>query len=149
MNSFSVSFTVPGIAVAKGRPKFARRGQHITAYTPEKTVSFENLVKDRAANAMKNQRLTMTAGPVQAVVNIYLPIPKSWPKKFKEMALAGQVGMTKKPDMDNIIKALFDAMNGIIFKDDSQVVFAMVRKIYSMTPYTEITIESTYQEAAK
>lgn len=149
MNPFSVSFTVPGVAVAKGRPKFARRGQHITTYTPEKTVSFENLVKDRADNAMKSQRMTMTNGPVQAIVNIYLPIPKSWPKKFKEMALAGQVGMTKKPDMDNIIKALYDAMNGIVFKDDSQVVFSMTRKIYSTTPYTEVTIEATGQEAAR
>ncbi len=147
MTPFSLTFTVPGAAVPKGRPKFARRGNFAVAYTPEKTVSFENLVKSRADDAMNGREMYL--GPVQAVVNIYLPIPKSWPKKFKEMALAGQVGMTKKPDMDNIIKALFDAMNGIVFKDDSQVVFSMSRKIYSTTPYTEVTIEATGQEAAR
>ncbi len=149
MNPFSVSFTVPGVAVPKGRPKFARRCQHMTTYTPEKTASFENLVKSRSDDAMKGKGLIMTNAPVQAVINIYLPIPKSWPKKFKEMALNGQVGVTKKPDMDNVVKALFDAMNGIVFKDDSQVVFAMVRKTYATTPYTEITIEATGQEAAR
>lgn len=147
MTPFSVSFTVPGVAVPKGRPKFARRGNFTVAYTPEKTVSFENLVKSRADDAMNGQEMTLC--PVQAIVNIYLPIPTSWPKKFKEMTLAGLVAPTKKPDMDNIVKALFDAMNGIVFKDDSQVVFAMIRKIYSPTPHTEVTIEATGQEAAK
>lgn len=147
MNLFEIFFTVPGAAVPKGRPKFARRGNFTVAYTPEKTVSFENLVKSRADDAMNGQQMHM--GPVSANIVIALPVPTSWSKKNKEAALLGRIAPTKKPDSDNVIKAIFDAMNGIVFKDDAQVVVLTTSKVYAQSPSTLVQIKSTGQEAAK
>lgn len=147
MTPFEIFFTVPGAAVPKGRPKFARRGNFTVAYTPEKTVNFENLVKSRADDAMNGQEMHM--GPVSANIVIALPVPTSWSKKNKEAALLGHIAPTKKPDSDNVIKAIFDAMNGIVFKDDSQIVVLSARKFYALSPNTLVQIKSTGQEAAK
>ena len=146
---FEVSFTIPGEAVPKARPRVFKRKGKSTAVTPEKTVKYENLVKWAAHQAMQKAGAVMFLGPLQASIDISLPIPSSWSSKRQEMAIAGQIAPTKRPDIDNLVKALFDAMNGIVFRDDSQVVFAVVRKLYSREPNTRIQISSTMQEAAK
>jgi Holliday junction resolvase RusA-like endonuclease len=144
-----VSFTIPGEAVPKARPRVFKRNGKATAITPAKTVNYENLVKWTAHQAMQKAGAVMFHGPLQASIYISLPIPSSWCRKRQEMAIAGQIAPTKKPDIDNLVKTLFDAMNGVVFRDDSQVVFAVVRKLYSSTPNTRIQISSTMQEAAK
>lgn len=149
MSKFSVSFIVPGVAVPKARPRVTRRNGKAMTYTPEKTVSFENLVSWTAQQAMKEYGCDLNSGPLRAEIGIALPVPSSWGKKVTEAALNGSVAPTKKPDMDNILKALFDAMNGIVFKDDSQVVEILSWKFYAATPETRISIVSTDQEAAK
>uniref|UniRef100_UPI0015890B54 RusA family crossover junction endodeoxyribonuclease n=1 Tax=Burkholderia ambifaria TaxID=152480 RepID=UPI0015890B54 len=63
-----VEFVVPGTPVAKGRPKFARRGAHVTTYTPEKTERYENLVKLAARAAMRSTE--PYAGPIRLIVHI-------------------------------------------------------------------------------
>lgn len=147
MNPFEIFFTVPGVVAPKGRPKFARRGNFTVTYTPEKTASYENLVKVKAQEAMQGHE--MHTGPVSVEIVMALPVPKSWSKKNTAAALQGGIAPTKKPDTDNCIKAIFDAMNGIVFKDDSQVVVITARKFYAMSPNTLVQIKSTEQEAAK
>jgi Holliday junction resolvase RusA-like endonuclease len=129
MGSETVDFVIPGQPVGKGRPKFARRGNFVTTYTPEKTASYENLVKVAAQTAMKGANPLAVA--VSAVIVLRVMPPASWPQKKRTAALAGEIRPTSKPDIDNVIKGIFDAMNDIVFLDDKQVVDLYVRKEYA------------------
>ena len=125
----SVSFYVPGTPVGKGRPKFARRGKVVTAYTPEKTASYENLVKTIAYEAMRGRPLFECAVGVWISLSI-LP-PASWSAKKRSAALAGSIFPTTKPDIDNTQKCILDACNGIVFVDDKQACDGVVTKRYA------------------
>ena len=85
-----VAFTVPGEPVAKGRAKFARRGNFVTTYTPEKTARYENLVKLAAEAAMAEHHLTLLEGPVELRVFAVRSIPASWSAKKRLAAAAGE-----------------------------------------------------------
>lgn len=127
----AVAFVVPGTPVGKGRPKFARRGNFVSTYTPEKTASYENLVKVKAQEAMQGR--PVMDGPVSVDIELYVTPPASWSLKKQRAALLGDTLPTAKPDMDNVIKGLFDACNEIVWKDDKQVVQLMVTKRYAET----------------
>jgi len=141
-----IAFTVPGQPVAKGRPKFARRGAHVVAYTPAKTASYENLVKMAATLAMCG--IEPTASPVALSVSLNLQIPASWSKKRREQAAAGVIAATKKPDADNVLKGIKDGCNGVVWRDDAQVVRIHLEKRYSETPSAMIKIATTGGAAA-
>lgn len=68
-----------------------------------------------------------------------MPIPESWSKKKRAEAIGKPVPV--KPDIDNLVKGLFDAANGIVWKDDNQVVRCEAEKVYSDSP--GITLEVT------
>lgn len=133
-----ISFTVPGQPIAKGRPKFARRGNFVTAYNPAKTVNYEGLVAHSAMVEMIGKSLI--AGPISVQMDIRLQIPESWSKRKKELALSGLVAATKRPDLDNIFKALADGMNGVVFKDDCQIVQTLTTKKYAETPGVYVVV---------
>ena len=123
------AFQVIGAPVGKGRPKFARRGNFVQAYTPTKTKDYEALVQDAAKSAMGEKSPCSQA--VQMNVEIYVTPPVSWSKKKRTAALEGVVRPTTKPDIDNVIKGIFDAINDIVFLDDKQVVSLSVMKSYA------------------
>ena len=123
------AFQVIGAPVGKGRPKFARRGNFVQAYTPTKTKDYEALVQDAAKSAMGEKSPCSQA--VQMNVEIYVTPPVSWSKKKRTAALEGVVRPTTKPDIDNVIKGIFDAINDIVFLDDKQVVSLLVSKSYA------------------
>lgn len=141
-----VAFTVPGQPVAKGRPRFARRGAHVVAYTDAKTASYENLVKMAAKLAMCGT--APTAAPIVLSINLDMQIPASWSKKRRELAASGAIAPTKKPDVDNVLKGIKDGCNGIIWNDDAQVVRIMIAKRYSETPGAMIKVAISGGEAA-
>jgi Holliday junction resolvase RusA-like endonuclease len=125
-----ITFTIPGSPVGKGRPRFAKRGNFVQTYTPEKTASYESLVKLAADVAMAG------AVPMDCAIicEIYIEItpPASWSKKRVQQALDGVVMPTVKPDLDNVGKLVLDACNGIVWVDDKQVVKLLVTKCYGM-----------------
>ena len=127
-----IQFVVPGQPVAKGRPKFARRGKYVTTYSPAKTVNYDGLVAHAAAFAMVGKDLIK--GAVSVDLDIRLQIPESWSKKKQKMAVDGLIAATKRSDIDNITKGIFDGMNGVVWRDDGQVVEATQRKRYAETP---------------
>lgn len=128
-------FEVPGEPVGKGRPRFTRQGR---AYTPAKTAKYENLVS--LAFLQKYPDHVPLEGPLEMKMIAYFSIPKSWSKKKAEQARLNKVFPTKKPDTDNIAKVK-DALNGIAFKDDSQVVKETIFKMYAETPKLVIRIK--------
>ncbi len=133
-----ISFVVPGTPVGKGRPKFARRGNFVTAYTPEKTASYENLVKVKAEAAMVGR--TLIEGPVEVMVQLFVTPPTSWSQKKQREALAGQIYPTSKPDIDNVVKGIFDACNEVVWKDDKQAVAVRVTKRYAETARATVQV---------
>lgn len=141
-----IIFTVPGQPVAKGRPKVARRGKFLTHYTPEKTVNYEGLVAHVAMLAMGARGLF--TGAVAVDLDIRVPIPASWSMKRKAAAVRGEVGATKKPDIDNVEKAIFDGMNGVVWKDDVQAVQVSKRKRYAETPGVVVIVRELNLQGA-
>ena len=135
-----LKFEVPGSPIGQGRPKFSTINGHAVAYDPEKSRNYKAYVKLLATQAMKEQGFTMIDGPCCLDILACFEVPKSKSKKFKERALLGLERPTKKPDIDNIVKALQDALNGLAYKDDSSIVFLSVAKCYSEVPRVEVIL---------
>ena len=137
-----LEFTVPTAPVAKARARSTRSGHH---YTPQKTVDFESMVAWYAKAAMAGKPLYEGA----LIVTLYygIPIPKTLEPRIKKGEL---IYPTKRPDMDNYEKSVLDAMNGIVYKDDSQIVVLRHIKRYSRNPRVFITISKAidYDEQA-
>lgn len=127
-----VSFVVPGEAVGKGRPRVSTIGGHARMFTPTKTANYETLISMAAQQAMNGRDLI--AGPVMVEMKIIVSVAQSWSKKKTAEALQGLVMPTKKPDADNVLKAICDGINGIVFKDDVQVVNVSLSKRFGETP---------------
>lgn len=138
-----IVFTVPGEPKGKGRPRFISGMKK--PITPHGTVVYENLVKMEYRNKYGTFKL-----PDDAMVRIdiftYYSIPASAGKMDRELMKIGQLRPTKKPDCDNVVKSICDALNEIAYHDDSQIVDCMVRKFYSENPRVVVKI---YQTGAK
>jgi len=132
---------IPGEPVGKGRPKFSTFNGHAVAYTPKKTVSYENLVKLSYQQQCSNEIPFEKGVPLFAEITAYFSIPKSASKKKTADMVMHKIRPTKKPDTDNIAKAVLDALNGIAYYDDSQIVALMVRKLYNEYPKVIVSIE--------
>jgi len=134
----SIVFIVPGQPQGKGRPRVGKIGGHARMFTPQKTVAYEGLISHAAQQAMQGRALI--EGPVSVVVDMRCQVPASWSKTKKAQAINGAVLPTTKPDQDNVLKAIFDGLNGVAWRDDVQVVQISSRKRYSPLPgvYVEI-----------
>ena len=137
--TFMLTYLVEGNPIGKGRPKFARRGNFVSAYTPTKTRDYESVIKDAAQKAMGSNELLET--PVTVAIYIRVGIPASFSKQKRKDALEGIIKPTKKPDIDNIAKCFLDGMNDIVYLDDKQVVNLHVTKLYAETPAVEVMVK--------
>jgi len=137
--TFMVTFKVDGTPVPKGRARYARRGNYISTYTPEKTRTYETLIKDSAIEAMGASEPLET--PVSLYLYIRVPIPASATKKRLQAISDGSEKPTKKPDASNILKSVEDGMNGIVYHDDSQIINIHVTKVYSSLPGVDICVK--------
>lgn len=135
-----ICFSIPGPPQGKARPRVvrAKSGASLT-YTPDKTVAYEELVRIRFKAAAHGFRFPDNAQVGIQIVARY-PIPKSKSKKVKAAMLAGQMDPTKKPDCDNIVKIICDALNGLAYKDDAQVTRVQIRKKYADVPRTDVRL---------
>ena len=137
--TFMVTYLVEGNPVGKGRPKFARRGNFVSTYTPTKTRDYEDLIKEAARKAMGSNELLET--PVTVAIYITVPIPSSYSKKRTEACLSGFERPIKKPDIDNVAKCFLDAMNEIVYKDDTQVLTLHITKVYGTIGMVEVMVK--------
>ena len=136
--SSGVRFTVPGVPVAKGRPRASAVRGFVHLYSDKKTASYENLVKLVASQAMW-QRPPLD-GPLFMDLIAFIPIPKSKSKKIIQSMLLGTTSPTSRPDLDNYIKSVSDGCNKLVFNDDSQIVVIHATKRYSDMPRLEVFI---------
>ena len=122
-------FTIPGEPVGKGRPRFSgTKNGRVHTYTPDKTAQYEKLVKRHWKESGGK-----SFGEKQVAVDIYayFPIPKSYSKKRVQEIIDNNEKPTKKPDCDNIIKIVLDALNGLAYDDDKHVVSVCCIKLYA------------------
>lgn len=136
-----IHITIPGAPVGKERPRFTRDGR---VFTPQKTRSWESCAGTYAQIAMVGKR--MIQGPVAVDVLAVLAIPKSWSKMKQLRARQGFLLPTGRGDWDNYGKAACDALNGIVYYDDGQIVDGRARKIYGADPRVEITVTPLSEE---
>ncbi|MCL1789899.1 MAG: RusA family crossover junction endodeoxyribonuclease [Peptococcaceae bacterium] len=136
---------IPGVPVAQGRPR-ATINPWPHVYDPEKSRAYKEYVKNTAKEQMGGN--PPLDGPVVLGVAVYRPIPKSWAKKKRLDAIKGRIKPTSRPDLGNYIKGIEDALNGVAWLDDSQVVeYAPgTGKYYSERPRVVITVDNVYKE---
>ena len=132
-------FTVPGKPMGKQRPKATSKGRFTKVYTPKETISYENLVIAMFQQTYPNAK--PLEGEVRGCIKAFYPIPQSVSKKRKQAMLEGMIRPQIKPDLDNIEKIVYDALNGIAYTDDSHITEMTISKHYSVSPRVEITIE--------
>lgn len=133
-----VHITVFGEPRPKQRPRFQRTRYGVKTFTPEETVEYENLVRWTYAQKYPHTKLE---GQITAMIIAYFPIPESTPKKKRERMMFDDVPHSKRPDIDNVVKAVLDALNKIAYDDDGQVCELTARKFYSSYPRLELYLE--------
>lgn len=111
------SITVPGKPVGKQRPRMTKTG-HV--YTPKQTTDYEARVREIWECHYGTNSETM--GPVVLIVELYLAIPKRYNKAERQAAESGILAPMKTPDLDNVVKTIADALNGVAYEDDRQIV---------------------------
>ena len=133
-----IRFTIIGEPKGKGRPRFNTHTGH--AITPKDTVNYETLVHMEYMKQCENFRFPEDA-MLDMRIKAFYSIPKSKSKKVKESMRKHIVRPTKKPDMDNVIKIIADALNQVAYRDDTQIVDCQCRKFYSEEPRVEVSIK--------
>lgn len=130
-------FEVPSKIIGKGRPRLnSYTGQ---VYTPTRTKDYECLIEQYFL--LKYPKFKLSQNRLKVTILAYFEPPKSASKTLKEQMLQNVISPTKKPDIDNIVKAVLDAMNGFAYKDDTQITKIEVEKLYGDVEKLYIKIE--------
>lgn len=138
--SLLVTIVLDGPPRGKGRPRSrVTNSGFAQVYTDEKTVKYESQLRYAAMQEMAGK--VPTGLPVCLTMTVRFAVPASWSRKKTAAALLGHVQPTVKPDADNTLK-LTDALNGIVWQDDKQVVDARVRKVYAEIPGLMIEVKT-------
>lgn len=138
----TITITLPGQPKGKGRPRFrvvkSKTGKVFgSAFTDAQTRSYETLLREAAEAVMGEAPLL--EGALQIDVEARFDVPQSWSRKKREAALRGEVMPTGRPDLDNLVKVL-DALNSVVWRDDSQIVIANIAKLYADRPALVIKV---------
>jgi Holliday junction resolvase RusA-like endonuclease len=140
-----VRIVVAGEAVPLRAPQFhnikTRDGRSfVSAYQPSHVKKYQTHVRMKAEEVMR-EREPLT-GPLVLVATFVMPVPKSFSKRRHGQALVGAERPITRPDCSNLLKALEDAMTGIVYRDDSQIVEVYVRKMYGDKPQMSVEVRS-------
>lgn len=134
-----IRFKVPSLR-GQGRPRFSR---YSGAYKDKKDIEYEKLIKECFLKEAKG--IKPSERPIYIEIETYYKIPKNTPKYVIEELEYGDFDYVpqSKPDLDNVAKAVLDALNGIAYIDDKQVYSLTCAKFYdfeSDTDYLEINV---------
>jgi Holliday junction resolvase RusA-like endonuclease len=147
-----IHIVVPGEPVAQARARYSAQAGFVRAYDPKKSAQYKKYIIT-LANQKKCKPLE---GPLVMMVDVFRSVPKSWSMKKQQQAILGFIKPISKPDCSNYLKGIEDALNGIAYHDDSQLVLVIVRKKYSAEPRVEIRVwedtdenNSKYYEGAR
>lgn len=128
-----------GAPQGKGRARAFRRGSHIGHYTPEKTRTYEGMIRTAAAVELVGR--AAFDEPLEFTLRAVFPVPASWSERKRQQAIVGEIKPGKKPDLDNIAKAWNDALNGVAYRDDSLICRMTLDKRYGPQPLVVVTVK--------
>lgn len=123
-----------GKLIGKGRPRFGKG----RVYTPAKTLAAETSLGYLAKIIMKKCAIQQMKGPVSLFCNVMVAYPKTWSKKRRAESHPFYTG---KPDADNVLKLVGDSLNGIVWRDDSQVAKISFQRTWWESDHVYIRIE--------
>ena len=131
---------MPGIPRGKQRPRVCRINGRSITYTPKQTVDYENQIRS-IYSKVANFKFERCVPLEVAILALFAP-PKSVSQEVRASMLGGEILPTKRPDGDNIIKVVLDALNGVAFHDDGQVCKIYFEKMYAETPEVRVLIKN-------
>ena len=137
----SILFTVPGDPVPQGRPRFIHKNGKSWTYDHKESEARKDDIK-----MLASRHGCMDEGPLVLDVMFYRTPPSSWSTIKKQRAYDGDLWPVTRPDLDNYIKLILDALNGVSWADDSCVVQIRASKRYSQTARTVIYIRRMTNE---
>ena len=137
-----MEFKIIGKVQAKQRPRFYNG----RVYTQKQTINYEQLVKGTFEEYSKIYNWKPLTGAVRAEIDVFIKVPKSDSKKIKDRKIKGVIRPTITPDTDNLAKSILDALNGLAYSDDKQVVELEVRKFYSETEEAKVKLIKLEEE---
>lgn len=117
----------------------------VRLYTPKETLHYEEIIRSEATSELLLKKVKILLNPIKIKIIANMPMPESWPKWKKKLAIRGFIAPTVKPDIDNIAKVVLDAFNGLVWQDDTQVVRIEEDKVYSTRVGVGIVVEETGQ----
>ena len=137
-------FSVPGEARGQSRPRATIRGGHASVYERAEDKSYKGLIQMYAMQEMKEKDITPPIKPDGLGITVSICVvkvpPKSFSKKKRKLAYEGAICPLTKPDLDNIAKIYLDALNGVVWHDDSQVQTLTISKVYGDNPHVLVMI---------
>lgn len=146
-----IRIVIPGVPVGKararsnilmknGKPVIGAGGRPImTHHTPEKTANYEALIKYAGQQAMGGRALLTEAVAIE--LDLFIAPPASWSQKKRRDAIEDRIRPTTKPDADNVLKAIADGLNGVVWADDKQMTDVVIRKRYAQTPKAVLYVQ--------
>lgn len=129
-----IEITIPGVPHPQGRPRFARIGRSVHAYEVEADKEWKARVATEARIVWNKPPLDC---PLVMNITFFMPIPVAMKRTGRRIAGASHV---KRPDLSNLLKGVEDALNGIVYRDDSLLHQIWMHKCYSDNPRTWIEI---------
>lgn len=120
------------------RPRVSSRGGYVKVYDPPKVKQFKSILRSLAANQYSRPPLI---GPLSVSLTFYRPVQSSISKTERERRLSNESKPVVKPDTDNYIKSTLDALNGILWHDDSQIVKIEAEKRYGDHPKITVSVK--------
>ena len=134
-----VTISLQGQPQGKGRARAFMRGSHIGHYTPEKTRTYEGMIRTAAMQEVAGRNAFDE--PIEFTLRAVFPVPASWSERKRQKAITGEIKPGKKPDLDNIAKAWNDALNGVVYRDDSLICRMTLDKRYGPAPLVVVTVK--------
>jgi len=132
-----ILFEVLGEPVAQGRPRFSSKNKVKRAIDPPASRYYKMTVAHEANKHKPHQPIE---GPIEMCIDVCKPLLKSFSKAKREAAINQEILPIGRPDVDNYAKGIKDALNGIMYKDDSQITNLTVRKYYAEQPKVVVKI---------
>ena len=140
MTAEPITISLQGPPQGKGRARAFMRGGHIGHYTPEKTRTYEGMIRTAAMQELGNR--PPFDEPVDFELRAIFQVPASWSERKRQQAIVGDIKPGKKPDLDNIAKAWNDALNGVAYRDDALICRMMLEKRYGPRPLVVLTVKA-------
>jgi Holliday junction resolvase RusA-like endonuclease len=139
MTAEPITISLQGPPQGKGRARAFVRGGLVGHYTPEKTRTYEGMIRTAAMQELAAK--PPFDEPVEFVLRAVFPVPPSWPQRKRLAAIVGKLQPGKKPDLDNIAKAWNDALNGVVYRDDSLICRMTLEKRYGPRALVVVTVK--------